>query len=423
MRKKEELIIRCIEDIRAGKSSPEECLQAYPDQRQELEPLLSLSLGIRERDAVPSDEFRIAARAALMRHIRERQADSVTAGRTSRSYGSTIWSTGWSRAVAVSLTVIIILAAAGTGTAYASRSSIPGDSLYPVKIAAEQVQRIVTFDAEAEVELEMKFADIRLDELAEVTALPDESALAPLRIVPMSVNLIHDAAAESFFMTKTERIDRAIAGYEKNLNLALEKSKNIEDNEALLEKIALTVLNHFEKLDTIEDNASPAAREAIVRTREVIIDGHVRSVQNLAEVDPVKAKEINEQAILNRSERAAEQSSQGQSQKAENALKDMEKLKGFGKEKTDSGNSRENGPKKETGNSEDQGGNTSSGSENSNSSFSSNNTASNGNSSGRSANAHGKPDSDQDESGNQPDKPAGSQNKPDNHRQQNSADQ
>lgn len=51
------------------------------------------------------------------------------------------------------------------GTAFASGGSIPGDLLYPVKIAAEKVQLGLATSDESKVNLQAKFAQVRLDEL------------------------------------------------------------------------------------------------------------------------------------------------------------------------------------------------------------------------------------------------------------------
>ena len=51
LRKSQDIFMRHIEDIEAGKSSIEDCLDQYPTIREQLEPLLRLNLEIRKRRA------------------------------------------------------------------------------------------------------------------------------------------------------------------------------------------------------------------------------------------------------------------------------------------------------------------------------------------------------------------------------------
>ena len=49
MKKFENILAQHIEDIEAGKSSIEDCLDKYPSIREQLEPLLRINLEIRKR--------------------------------------------------------------------------------------------------------------------------------------------------------------------------------------------------------------------------------------------------------------------------------------------------------------------------------------------------------------------------------------
>ena len=50
-RKSKDIFVHHIEDIEAGKSSVEDCLDRYPAIREQLEPLLRINLEIRKRRA------------------------------------------------------------------------------------------------------------------------------------------------------------------------------------------------------------------------------------------------------------------------------------------------------------------------------------------------------------------------------------
>lgn len=60
--------------------------------------------------------------------------------------------------------VTLMTLAGGAGTVYASSDSLPGDMLYPVKIAAEDM-RLALSDDEGDVDLLLDFMDERVDEM------------------------------------------------------------------------------------------------------------------------------------------------------------------------------------------------------------------------------------------------------------------
>ncbi len=75
MNKFEDILVQCIEDIKGGRATIEDCLDRYPSMREQLEPLLKIALEIRESpDVKPSAAFKIKARVWLMEQIHGRQA-------------------------------------------------------------------------------------------------------------------------------------------------------------------------------------------------------------------------------------------------------------------------------------------------------------------------------------------------------------
>jgi len=293
----EEILAQCIEDIKVGKASLSDCLERYPDMRRELEPLLKIALSIKEpSDIRPSDAFKIRARVNLMEHIHASQSGKRAPRSLSRAGVRHGWYTGWARAVAIVVAVILCISAVGTGTAYASQSSLPGDILYPVKLGTEQLQRVITFNDAAEVELELKFANTRLEEIEAIAGKhPDKTSVA-------------------------------VTGYERNLNLAITKTEQIGDSETSLETVALATLNHLTRLDEIEDSVPEAAREAIINSKEIAINGYIRALQNLAKENPVRATEINLEALQGRLKRAEVEAERGNGKGVEEALEQFEKL-------------------------------------------------------------------------------------------------
>lgn len=345
MKSIEEILIQCIDDVKAGRASLQDCLDRYPDVRHELEPLLRVALSIKEpADICPSDAFKIRARVNLMEHIHASQAGKRAVRSPSQTGVRHGWYTGWARAVAIVVAVILIISAAGTGTAYASQSSLPGDTLYSVKLGTEQLQRIITFDDAAEVELELKFVSTRLDELEGIVNMPvNQTAMTTGsydRILTMSIINITLNEPKKAYTTQSDRIAIAVAGYERNLNLAITKSAKVRDGEMSLETVALAILNHLERLDGIEDEASEGAREAVNDSKGIAINGHISTLQNLAKVNPVRATEINLQAIQSRLDMAEAEAAKGNGKGVENALQGFEKLRRFGEEISNSAGMR-----------------------------------------------------------------------------------
>jgi hypothetical protein len=303
----EEILAKCVDDIRSGKASLAECLDRYPDMRRELEPLLKIALGIKELpDIRPSDAFKIRARVNLMEHIHASRPAKRSPGAVSKAGARQVWYTAWLKPVAIAIAAILVISALGTGTAYASQDSLPGDTLYPVKLGTEQLQRVLTSNDAAEVELELKFANTRLGEIA---------AIANKRL---------------------DKIAVAINGYERNLNLAISRAEQAGNGETLLETVALAISNHLSRLDEFEDSVPETTRGSISSAEEIAINGHVRALQGLARENPVRATEINLEAMQGRLNRAKAESERGNGRGVEEALQQFERLRRFGEEISES---------------------------------------------------------------------------------------
>ncbi|MFC1872791.1 DUF5667 domain-containing protein, partial [Chloroflexota bacterium] len=335
MKKVEIILIQCVDDIKAGRISLKDCLDRYPDMRHELEPLLKVALSVKApADIRPSNAFKVRARVNLMEYIHASQSGQKAVGPLSQVNVRPGWYSGWARAAAIIVAVVLVISAAGTGTAFASKPSLPGDTLYSIKLSTEQLQRIIIFDDAAEAELELKFASIRLDELEKLTSMPSAPTAMTNgsygKFFTMSIiNFDHDVP-EKTYITQAERIAIAVAGYERNLSLAITKSEQVSNNAELLETVALAILDHFERLDDIEDGSFKNTREAILNFKEVAINGHISAVQNLAKVNPVRATGINLRTIQSRLDRAEAEAAKSNTKSAEDALREFEKLRRFG---------------------------------------------------------------------------------------------
>jgi hypothetical protein len=158
MAKIDDIFNECYERIRSGESL-ESCLRSYPQYRAQLEPLLRTTFDIGRRISYihPRPEFKHWAQVrieSVQRYPRQQTRAEAPAP-------SIWWRHGW--AVAVSVGIVLVLTTGSTMAA--SSQALPDQPLYPVKLATEQVQRVlITSDAQ-KAEFETELAKIRAMEL------------------------------------------------------------------------------------------------------------------------------------------------------------------------------------------------------------------------------------------------------------------
>ena len=155
----EDILSDCTERLLQGESV-EQCLQRYPEQARELEPLLRVAAAARETSSAvePRPEFKDRTRYEIQSRLRA--AEPKAGARKSSMMG---WMPRWAVA-AVSLVFVILLC--GTTTVAASSDAVPGDTLYGVKTTAEAVQLRMTFSEEGKARLQARFAQRRAWEMA-----------------------------------------------------------------------------------------------------------------------------------------------------------------------------------------------------------------------------------------------------------------
>ncbi|MFH1775165.1 MAG: DUF5667 domain-containing protein [Chloroflexota bacterium] len=148
------ILDECLGQLLSGERSVEECLEGYPVEAAELEPLLRVATVTRQVLAItPRAEFR--ARARYQFHEALQEADDKRSHRFFR------WQSRWATAVAAIVAILVI----GSGTVAAAGNSMPDTPLYPVKLAAEQVQLTLTPSSLGKAELNAKLADRRVSEI------------------------------------------------------------------------------------------------------------------------------------------------------------------------------------------------------------------------------------------------------------------
>ena len=167
----EDILDNCLERMFKGESI-EDCLKTYPKQASELEPLLKTSSALIQRSPAiqPDSEFKAEVHSQLQRML---YAKLEKAGKKARV---PVWHRKW--AVAVASVLIIFLAS--VGVVAASINALPDESLYPVKLATEQVRLMAAFSDVDKAKLHLQFAERRAGEMVEMARQGETDKISTL---------------------------------------------------------------------------------------------------------------------------------------------------------------------------------------------------------------------------------------------------
>ena len=186
---------------------------------------------------VMREAFRKELRARLMA-----EAAAVLAPRPRRPFFE------WSF-LRPALAVAALVLAVAWGTTSAAAASLPGDPLYGLKRAQEDVQVALTFNDVARMQLLSDLADRRLAELAEIAQQ-------------------HPAVAPTATVEYEDAVDRFDAAVDEL------RDADDDDKRAAAEAVAAAAREkHLAVLDALRDRVPDAARPAIER---VIENAHER---------------------------------------------------------------------------------------------------------------------------------------------------
>ncbi len=156
----EEILDDCIERLLFGDASIEDCLNRYPDKASSLKPILETALITKKTTAIePRPEFKAKARYQFHLAIQDLQ--------TNKGRFFSRLRLQWAAALAT----VVILLFGSSGIYVASNNSIPGNPLYSVKLAIEQVQMNLTFSDVGKANLLATFADRRVDEIIQLAKI------------------------------------------------------------------------------------------------------------------------------------------------------------------------------------------------------------------------------------------------------------
>ena len=306
MKKFEDILAQCIEDIKAGRSNIEDCLDRYSSVRERLEPLLRIALEIREPpDVKPSPSFKVKARVWLMDQIHERQTVTKLPWFRYNSQMKPISYISRFSMASVILVIVVALIALGGGTVYAAQDSLPGDALYPVKLGTEQVIMLLPGNDVVKAERAVGFAERRIGEL--------------------------EALAEK---GHPQDLDLAVEGYDNVVNMTLAKLDRAGNRglatENITARVAEATSRHLSVLDKVYDMVPNQAKAAIAHAMNVSQTGYFHALAALANNNTVRATEMNLAAMEGRLNRVRARVQDGET--VQIALQQFEAMAAFGEE-------------------------------------------------------------------------------------------
>jgi hypothetical protein len=161
------IVEECLDAILRGETTLAECLNRYPEQAAELKTLLQMAL---LTSRLKSPQMSAASVQALDKRLRAQ----MQSGKTPRIQAKVITWQPFVR-LAAAIFIIALLAFGGSaGLVSASSSTLPGDTLYPVKRAWESARVVAASVVGQQDDVWLDIAETRWEE---VNRLDDQGRL------------------------------------------------------------------------------------------------------------------------------------------------------------------------------------------------------------------------------------------------------
>jgi hypothetical protein len=247
-KKLDRILEKCLKGIEQKGWTVEDCLRRYPQEQDELEPILRAVLRLSDaRSLRPSARFRAESSVRLSARMQASQRRAITRTKEVKSRkkprgGQRLvvqWATPF---VVAALVTSTALAAIG----YAADRAGPGDLLYRIDLIMEELQLKLTKSSDAQARLHLKFASERLDE-----------------------------AARLMERGRTENIGETLDDYQLEINAAAPLiNQGQEPNDALVLSASDTLNTHGEQLEDLLEIAPTESQEDIevaIEEVEVVI--------------------------------------------------------------------------------------------------------------------------------------------------------
>lgn len=228
----------CIDHLANGKTV-QECLDMYPEKKEELLPLLEIAyLASKTVASIP------IAQTAKVRSLKKTQSN-FQKYQVKKKWNSWL---NFMPEIPKPIAIIIITAffttTAVLGTNVASASSIPGDSLYWVKTAREDISLITLKSDLGKAKTHIKLAKVRGNEMSELVSIGKLEKAEQTRI--RMNNHLNKSAVLIHVITPTNLVDMPTKSF------IYKDTKNIQDLKNQLNKDNLFMKTKLEKLSQIK---------------------------------------------------------------------------------------------------------------------------------------------------------------------------
>ncbi len=271
----DDILNECLERLLVEGESPEECLASYPEQADELQPLLQMAVVTKKALAIePRPEFRARARYQFVTALGE-----VAPGKGRRFFA---WRLRWTTVV----TTVLVLLLAGGGVVVAAGYSMPDSPLYQVKLATEQVQLRLTPSALSRTKLYARLADKRVAEIVYM-AQKGDARLVELVTRQLDNHLVMIASLAVAQRGEASVLDGALplsapaleADIKSGEGFALQNG-DMGELVTLLEHYAAT---HQAKLSAVLATAPETVKPALLQAISVAVAGYEKALNAVGE--------------------------------------------------------------------------------------------------------------------------------------------
>ena len=261
----------CLERLLTKGETIEQCLRDFPEQADELEPLLQMALATKKAITIqPRPEFRAEARYQFLSALR-----AVEPKRRLPFFGLR---PRWAAVVAIVLALLL----AGGGTVAAAGGSMPDEPLYRVKLATEQMQLILTPSALGKAEFYARLADRRVFEIAYMASRnkPEQ--------IEQTAQRLDDYLAKIASLTSTQEVTRDVLMAPAVEEAPLmpkraEEGARIEVNRRARLRATMMhyAVNHPERLRAVLETAPESVRSAILQAIAISTRGYEKALESL----------------------------------------------------------------------------------------------------------------------------------------------
>jgi len=155
-----------IDEVIQGKITPAGFLARFPGRQDELAGLLDVAIRLHDAPVIhPRPQFQRAARERVLSHVALQKVPKTGPIPVGFIQGFQKMIRQFAPKVAMVTAVLLFgLILLGSGVVLVADKAKPGDSLYPVDLAAEQLHLVLTFSFPTRLELQMDNASERLVE-------------------------------------------------------------------------------------------------------------------------------------------------------------------------------------------------------------------------------------------------------------------